>query len=868
MERLNKIKFGPDEIIDPSYNLNDKDYSYNEEKESSYHTLYKPIYHPNNYEEENDSLRNIGKNNQKHINNNNYNYNKNDNDRRNYDRVEYNNKSNSKTNNNYYEAEKPDKPVIPDISNKIFEIIEQRHSTKRTKVNNNEDDNIKKIDNYDDNYLNENATFSSPKDNYYENNQNSLNNHIHNNHNYDKSKHKQCYYESPSNENYMREHPHRSKINESPKMNIKREEERKNQNSSRNSNSKNSSPTRDKGYFLYSPRRTKREELLKVKNNTYYPFYSGKNIDNDNDIKDNKENKNNHKNNLNIHDEFNNSPKFYNTKNVSKNINKDSSKEILYTLDENNYIKDLAKRERNEDFDIRLEIVLSILDLKEFKFFFEDNKLNFNDLLFLTRDDLVDLKIPLGPRNRLFSFSDTYKKFGINYTIGEIRKFFNENRSFVIHQPSYEYCLNNYNETNHTILKTLADQNQQRLKEKDLEYSEMKHLETIRTLRKIDEENKERQIKQEIIQKEILKKKNDEKLRRVEEQEKLRRLEDNLRELEREKEIFRERDRDREREDRIREVERLTREKDLIELAKEREKELERIERERYREIERERDIERDRERDRERERESERIRLEQRINNKIREKSNLDSPNNQTHNNKINYNNESPSRDNKDNQNKAKNQSPLYNNINPYIYSGRLKRTPTKYNYQVKGEINDYMKRYKSTVDKSQERYNKIRCVLQKCEKYADRNNETYHLHNFAGFTGSKIKKNYSPSLREINIGNELKDFKDYSDDEDKNINLNEEINKIITRVNSASMNSSDIFVAKLNKKKQNNNNNINSNNANDVNNNNNGFSNKNGVISSINTGSSLNIKNNLNQDENKAKSKKSSNDQVNYNT
>lgn len=100
---------------------------------------------------------------------------------------------------------------------------------------------------------------------------------------------------------------------------------------------------------------------------------------------------------------------------------------------------------------------------------------------------------------------------------------------------------------------------------------------------------------------------------------------------------------------------------------------------------------------------------------------------------------------------NKSRNGSPVYNNINPYIYAGKLKRTPPrKLNnntyIQVNGEVDEFMIRYKNTVDKSQERYNKIRCVLQKCEKFAERNNDTFHLHH----VNNGIKRNYSPPNRE----------------------------------------------------------------------------------------------------------------------
>ena len=54
------------------------------------------------------------------------------------------------------------------------------------------------------------------------------------------------------------------------------------------------------------------------------------------------------------------------------------------------------------------------LDFKEYSFNFIKNKITFNDLLLLKKEDFNELGIPLGPRNRILKFIEDYNKENIS----------------------------------------------------------------------------------------------------------------------------------------------------------------------------------------------------------------------------------------------------------------------------------------------------------------------------------------------------------------------------------------------------------------------------------------------------------------------
>ena len=126
---------------------------------------------------------------------------------------------------------------------------------------------------------------------------------------------------------------------------------------------------------------------------------------------------------------------------VSDNYNNDNIMNQNNLLEnkyfENNFYKD--KDEQNQiinnkyEFeDIRLNYVMEKLGLESLIPVFEQYHMSFNDILFLTKDDLNELGLKIFQKNRLISFVEEYSSKAKNYTLEEIQKFFDENRIYNI----------------------------------------------------------------------------------------------------------------------------------------------------------------------------------------------------------------------------------------------------------------------------------------------------------------------------------------------------------------------------------------------------------------------------------------------------
>ena len=78
--------------------------------------------------------------------------------------------------------------------------------------------------------------------------------------------------------------------------------------------------------------------------------------------------------------------------------------------------------------DIRLMAFLHNLNLDYLDNIFKNNYINFKDLFLLTKDDLIEMKIPIGPRNKLIHYIELYKKSMKNYELEDILYFFRHNK--------------------------------------------------------------------------------------------------------------------------------------------------------------------------------------------------------------------------------------------------------------------------------------------------------------------------------------------------------------------------------------------------------------------------------------------------------
>ena len=136
----------------------------------------------------------------------------------------------------------------------------------------------------------------------------------------------------------------------------------------------------------------------------------------------------NFKNNMNSMN--NRAKKSYNkeTNNIDfdKNYEKKFNVFINKTFDlknENEKQSNNAIYNNKKGYDKKLSFVLNNLELGELKEIFEKNFIFFDDLFLLSKDDFVEMKIPIGPRNRIINFIENYKSFGKSYDFEELSSF-------------------------------------------------------------------------------------------------------------------------------------------------------------------------------------------------------------------------------------------------------------------------------------------------------------------------------------------------------------------------------------------------------------------------------------------------------------
>ena len=153
---------------------------------------------------------------------------------------------------------------------------------------------------------------------------------------------------------------------------------------------------------------------------------------------------NNSKNKLELNDDANNNQNL----NLEQNniiINQENDLENQYNPnyienENNNYEEDnpaiiQENNNINEQFefeDIRLYYVMEKLGLESLIPIFEQYHMSFNDILFLTKDDLNELGLKIFQKNRLISFIEEYSSKAKSYTLEEIQTFFEENRIYNI----------------------------------------------------------------------------------------------------------------------------------------------------------------------------------------------------------------------------------------------------------------------------------------------------------------------------------------------------------------------------------------------------------------------------------------------------
>ena len=167
-------------------------------------------------------------------------------------------------------------------------------------------------------------------------------------------------------------------------------------------------------------------ELMKKYVNNQFTFKQN----NDNNIELNNNNininleSNNTNNNQEDEIENNNTEKIIIDNNNKENF--EQEQEQIINEDNNNITENIGYE------DIRLNYVMTKLGLESLLPIFEQYHMSFNDILFLTKDDLNELGLKIFQKNRLISFVEEYSSKAKNYTLEEIETFFEENKIYNI----------------------------------------------------------------------------------------------------------------------------------------------------------------------------------------------------------------------------------------------------------------------------------------------------------------------------------------------------------------------------------------------------------------------------------------------------
>ena len=134
-----------------------------------------------------------------------------------------------------------------------------------------------------------------------------------------------------------------------------------------------------------------------------------------------------------------------NYRNINHNNNNNQNIDLKLV---NNYNNDNNSK---MNIDPRLELTLKYLDILHTLQIFVNNYISFNDLLLLSKKDLIDLGFSLVERNRIFTFSQEYKNFGVKYNIPEINDFFNKYENLNIRLVTNNNCNKYNNQTKENI---------------------------------------------------------------------------------------------------------------------------------------------------------------------------------------------------------------------------------------------------------------------------------------------------------------------------------------------------------------------------------------------------------------------------------
>ena len=108
----------------------------------------------------------------------------------------------------------------------------------------------------------------------------------------------------------------------------------------------------------------------------------------------------------------------------------------------NNPISNDFKEKNINDNTNLLKYTLKILDLEKLFNDFNLNYISFHDLFLLTKNDLIEMNIPIGPRNRIINFTLKFKKFSKILDLNQLIKFFNIHKEYIFNEKKFDEIKN------------------------------------------------------------------------------------------------------------------------------------------------------------------------------------------------------------------------------------------------------------------------------------------------------------------------------------------------------------------------------------------------------------------------------------------
>ena len=115
-----------------------------------------------------------------------------------------------------------------------------------------------------------------------------------------------------------------------------------------------------------------------------------------------------------------------NTNFINNNYFNEFKQNINNIYNSDNFDNNINNIKTNEICDKKLNYILTFLELDNLINKFNSNYITFNDLFLLSKQDLHEMNIPIGQRNRLLHFLDQYKSVAINYDFDEVKDFLNK----------------------------------------------------------------------------------------------------------------------------------------------------------------------------------------------------------------------------------------------------------------------------------------------------------------------------------------------------------------------------------------------------------------------------------------------------------